>query len=191
MLCTEQFVSPPRKCFTAERLLGPEKAFYFLHPSTVDKPVSLRVRHLLEAGIGIWPWFSNAALLCLVELNFIPTPCPIDMGAEELWRALHEEPKHQRQIAEAKKGRSLSQQVPWLGCPASTHRMQQVAHWRQQLHTMHRLGKQHQHTASRLLATKHLTELSDVYGTEGPTRYLHCALDQKQAPVTGGLRERQ
>ncbi|XP_053157129.1 uncharacterized protein LOC128347073 isoform X4 [Hemicordylus capensis] len=67
------------------RLLGPEKAFYFLHPSTVDKPVSLRVRHLLEAGI--------------------------DMGAEELWRALHEEPKHQRQIAEAKKGRSLSQQV--------------------------------------------------------------------------------
>ncbi|XP_053157130.1 uncharacterized protein LOC128347073 isoform X5 [Hemicordylus capensis] len=35
------------------RLLGPEKAFYFLHPSTVDKPVSLRVRHLLEAGIGM------------------------------------------------------------------------------------------------------------------------------------------
>lgn len=136
------------------RLLGPEKASYFLYPSTLDQLVSPRVQRLLAADLG--------------------------MGAEEVWRTLHEEPKRLRQIAEAKKGCLLSQRVPWLGCPSVTLRMQRVANWRQQMHDMHCLGKQHQRTAGRLLASKHLTDLSDTYGTEGPNRYLHCTLDKKQ-----------
>ncbi|KAL8212822.1 UNVERIFIED_CONTAM: hypothetical protein K2H54_058936 [Gekko kuhli] len=139
------------------RLLGPEKASRIVNPPILEKPISPPVQRLLVAGI--------------------------DMGAEELWRALHEEPKCRRQLAEAKKGCLLSHQVPWLGCPVSTPRMQQVAHWRQQLHTMHRLGKQRQRTASCLLATKHITDLSDPYGTEGPTWYLHCNPGNKQVLV--------
>ncbi|XP_060094775.1 uncharacterized protein LOC132571999 [Heteronotia binoei] len=136
------------------RLLGPEKASHILNPPILEKPISAPVQRLLVAGRAI--------------------------GAKELWRALHEEPKCQRQLAEAKKGRSLSHQVPWLGCPVSTPRMLQVACWRRQLHTMHRLGKQRQRTASCLLATKHITDLSDPYGTEGPARYLHYTPDNKQ-----------
>ncbi|XP_077181016.1 uncharacterized protein LOC143831684 isoform X2 [Paroedura picta] len=135
------------------RLLGPEKASSIIKPPLLEKPINPAVQHLLVAGTD---------------------------RAEEIWRVLHEEPKRQRQLAEAKKGSSLSHQVPWLGCPVSTPRMQQVANWRRQLHTMHRLGKQRQRTASCLLATKHLTNLSDPDGTEGPTRYMHCTPDKKQ-----------
>ncbi|XP_061474839.1 uncharacterized protein LOC133380808 isoform X2 [Rhineura floridana] len=147
------------------QLLGSERALYFLHPPAMEQPVNPRVQHLLVVGLG--------------------------MGAKEVWRALHEEPKCQREIAAAKKGPSLSQQVrdwnilgwqdkkvPWLGRPATMHRLQQVTEWRQQLHAMHQLGKQRQRTASHLLAAKHLTDLSDNYGTEGPTRYFHCTLKQ-------------
>ncbi|KAH0630318.1 hypothetical protein JD844_013237 [Phrynosoma platyrhinos] len=90
------------------------------------------------------------------------------MGAEKVWSVLHEEPKRQREVAAAKKGLSLSQQ--------------QVAHWRQQLHVMHHLGKQYQHTTNHLLETKHLTDLSDTYGKEGPARYFHCSLGTEQEP---------
>ncbi|XP_062978182.1 coiled-coil domain-containing protein 71 isoform X2 [Elgaria multicarinata webbii] len=139
------------------RLLGSERASYFLHPPTMERPVSPQVKRLLIAGI--------------------------DMGAEEVWRALHEEPKYQREVAAAKMGHTLSQQVPWLGCPATTHRLQQVALWRQQLYAMHHLGKQHQCTASHLLATKNLPDFSDTYGTGGPTRYFHGTLDKEQMPL--------
>ncbi|XP_048347101.1 uncharacterized protein LOC125429749 isoform X2 [Sphaerodactylus townsendi] len=133
------------------RLLGPEKASDIVNPSILEKPISPPVQRLLVARTV--------------------------RGAEELWKALHEEPKLRRQLAEAKKGNLLSYQVPWLGRPVSTYRMQQVDHWRRQLHTMYRLGKQHQRTASCLLATKHITDLSDPNGTEGPTRYLHFTLN--------------
>uniref|UniRef100_A0ACB8EGT8 Uncharacterized protein n=1 Tax=Sphaerodactylus townsendi TaxID=933632 RepID=A0ACB8EGT8_9SAUR len=132
-------------------LLGPEKASDIVNPSILEKPISPPVQRLLVARTV--------------------------RGAEELWKALHEEPKLRRQLAEAKKGNLLSYQVPWLGRPVSTYRMQQVDHWRRQLHTMYRLGKQHQRTASCLLATKHITDLSDPNGTEGPTRYLHFTLN--------------
>ncbi|XP_054832850.1 coiled-coil domain-containing protein 71 isoform X3 [Eublepharis macularius] len=133
------------------RLLGPEKASRILNPPILEQPISPPVQRLLVAGK--------------------------DMGAEDLWRALHEEPKQRRQLAESKKGRSLSHQVPWLGRPVSTPRMQQVAHWQQKLYAMHHLGKQNQRTTSFLLATKHFTDLSDPYGTEGPARYLHYPPD--------------
>ncbi|XP_078244920.1 uncharacterized protein LOC144587619 [Pogona vitticeps] len=144
------------------RLLGSEMASYFLHPEAKEQPVSLRVRRLLLAGL--------------------------EMSAEEVWRGLHEEPKRQREVAAAKKGLSLSEQVPWMGQPATTHRLQQVGCWRQQLQTMHHLGKQRQCTASHLLATKHLTDLSDPCGNEGPTRFLHGTLDKKKSVVQGQSR---
>ncbi|CAI5767664.1 Hypothetical predicted protein [Podarcis lilfordi] len=139
------------------RLLGSERASYFLRPPTKEQPVSPRVKRLLVTGL--------------------------DMGAEEVWMALHEEPKRQREAAAAKKGRSLSQQVPWLGRPSTTQCLQQVSQQRQQLCAMHRLGKQHQRTASHLLATKHLADLGDPYGTEGPRRYFHFSLNHKRVQV--------
>ncbi|XP_058029128.1 uncharacterized protein LOC131193199 [Ahaetulla prasina] len=139
--------------------LGSEKASYFLNPPTTEKPISPRVRRLLVAGI--------------------------DMGAEEVWRALHEEPKYQHEITASSKGHSLSEQVPWLGRPATTRRLRQVASWQQQLRAMHRLGKQHQYAALYLLATDQLPDLNDSYGTEGPTRYFHNTLSKKQVSSPG------
>ncbi|XP_063147516.1 uncharacterized protein LOC134489034 [Candoia aspera] len=141
------------------RLLGSEKASYFLKPPTTEKPVTPRVRRLLAAGV--------------------------DMGAEEVWRALHEEPKCQHEIAASRKGHSLSEQVPWLGRPATTQRLQQVASWQHRLCTMHRLGKQRQYAALCLLAMNHPPDLNDSYGTEGPTRYFHTTLSKEQVPSPG------
>ncbi|KAM6473459.1 uncharacterized protein PHA67_006259 [Liasis olivaceus] len=141
------------------KLLGSEKASYFLNPPTVEKPVSPRVRRLMAAGI--------------------------DMGAEEAWRALHEEPKCQQEIAASRKGHSLSEQVPWLRCPATTQRRQQVASWQQQLCTMHRLGKQRQYAALYLLTANHPPDLNDSYGTEGPIRFFHTTLSKEQVPSPG------
>ncbi|KAJ7317136.1 hypothetical protein JRQ81_003298 [Phrynocephalus forsythii] len=136
------------------RMLGSEMASYFLHPPAKEQPVSPRVRRLLMAGL--------------------------EVGAEDIWKALHEEPERQREVAAAKEGLPLAEQVPWLGCPATTRRLQQVTQWRQQLRAMHHLGKQRQRTASHLLAAKHIADLSDPCGMEGPTRYLHGTLEEEK-----------
>ncbi|KAM3847589.1 uncharacterized protein M6D78_004380 [Vipera latastei] len=107
------------------------------------------------------------------------------MGAEEVWRALHEEPKCRYEITARLKGHSLSEQVPWLGRPATTRRLRQVASWQQQLYAMHRLGKQHQYAALYLLATNQPPDLNDSYGTEGPTRYFQSTLSKKQISSPG------
>ncbi|XP_070594159.1 uncharacterized protein [Erythrolamprus reginae] len=109
----------------------------------------------------------------------------MDTGAEEVWRALHEEPKYRHEMTASSKGHSLSEQVPWLGRPVTTHRLRQVASWQQQLCAMHRQGKQHQYAALYLLATNQPPDLNDSYGTEGPTRYFHNTFSKKQVSSPG------
>ncbi|XP_053889432.1 uncharacterized protein LOC128840022 isoform X3 [Malaclemys terrapin pileata] len=131
-------------------LLGPGRAEYFLSPPALERCRTPGEQGLLEAVGGA--------------------------GAEELWRVLHEDPQRQRQAAEARMGRAVAEQVPWLGRAALTPRMQRVARWRRQLHVMHRLGELHQDATSLLLAREPLADLNDSQGAQGPARYLHRAL---------------
>ncbi|XP_077134488.1 uncharacterized protein LOC143788588 isoform X2 [Ranitomeya variabilis] len=132
-----------------QRILGADRAEYFLHPPPMEFHISASLQSILD--------------------QMEDTP-----GAEELWRILQEKSKQKLKV---EYGEPISQEeINLLRDISQRPVMQKVSRKRRQLIYIRHLLKSQQDQTDLLLSRNPFPDMNDDLGLEGSTRFLHQIL---------------